>query len=124
MRTDQLTGLVAVFLFVGGCQTTAGDYDSAARIVNPTQASRAALQQAINQEVGTSVVLADDALTDRSILVIERTPRPTMEDPVPMGRVMEPPIQFRLVTNGTDCILIDERDRSRTVLEQTNCIAE
>lgn len=37
---------------------------------------------------------------------------------------MEAPIQFRLVINGSDCILIDARDNARYVLENTACKAE
>jgi hypothetical protein len=37
---------------------------------------------------------------------------------------MDAPIQFRLVINGDDCILIDQRDRSRHNLENTTCEAE
>ena len=32
--------------------------------------------------------------------------------------------QFRLVINRDDCILIDQRDRSRHLLEDTKCTAE
>jgi len=40
------------------------------------------------------------------------------------GRNMDVPIQFRLVINRDDCILIDQRDRSRYLLEDTTCKAE
>jgi hypothetical protein len=34
------------------------------------------------------------------------------------------PTQFRLVANGSECILIDQRDMSRTVLTDTVCSVE
>jgi hypothetical protein len=37
---------------------------------------------------------------------------------------MEMPIQFRLVTDGTNCILVDQRDASRHILADTRCVAE
>jgi hypothetical protein len=37
---------------------------------------------------------------------------------------MDPPIQFRLVANNSACILIDTRDDSRHLLENTTCVAE
>jgi hypothetical protein len=37
---------------------------------------------------------------------------------------MEMPFQFRLVINGDDCVLIDQRDESRHELKDTSCIAE
>ena len=82
------------------------------------------MQQAVNQALKTNVLLADDALTESSLLVIERSPPRTMQNLPTQGRNMEPPFQFRLVINGTDCILIDQRDRSRYLLENTKCEAE
>ena len=107
-----------------GCQTYGSYFDKPARIVNPDDASRAALQDVVNTAFGTNVILADNALTISSLLTIERSPRPTMEDPNPLGRNMEMPFQLRLYINGTDCILIDQRDNSRYVLEMTTCVAE
>jgi hypothetical protein len=107
-----------------GCQTNGSFVDKPARIVNPGDASRAALQDVVNTAFGTNVTLADNALTDSSLLTIERNPRPTMENPNPLGRNMEMPFQLRLYINGTDCVLIDQRDNSRYVLEMTTCAAE
>ena len=107
-----------------GCQTNGSFVDKRARIVNPGDASRAALQDVVNTALGTNVTLADNALTDSSLLTIERNPRPTMENPNPLGRNMEMPFQLRLYINGTDCILVDQRDNSRYVLEMTTCAAE
>jgi hypothetical protein len=33
-------------------------------------------------------------------------------------------IQFRLVINASDCILIDQRNESRHMLKKTECVAE
>ena len=107
-----------------GCQTVNTDLDRPARIVNADADSRAALQAAVNEALGTEVLLAQDALTDTSLLTIERWPAGTMENPVPQGRSLEKPVLFRLVINGSDCILIDQRNESRHVLEDTDCAAE
>jgi hypothetical protein len=107
-----------------GCQTVDTDLDRPARIVNADADSRAALQAAVDEALGNDVLLAEDALTDGSLLTIERWPAGTMENPVPQGRILEKPIQFRLVINGSDCILIDQRNESRHVLEDTECAAE
>lgn len=115
---------VTTLVALAGCQTMADSYDKPARIVNPDDASRAALQAAVNSAFGTKVTLADDALTDSSLLTIERSPRPTMENPNPLGRNMELPYQLLLVINGADCVLIDQRDRSRHNLANTTCEAE
>jgi len=115
---------IAVAAVISACQTIAADYDHSARIVNADDSSRAALRATVNTILNTKVTLADNALTDTSLLTIERNPPRTLDNPNPQGRIMEMPIQFRLVVNGTDCILIDQRDRGRYVLENTNCAAE
>jgi len=93
-------------------------------ITDPDAASRAALQQAVNAVLHTDVTLADDALTDKSILIIERKMPQSIEGSPAQGRTMEMPIQFRLVTDGTNCILVDQRDASRHVLADTRCVTE
>ena len=40
------------------------------------------------------------------------------------GRNLESPLQFRLVKNGADCVLVDLRDDSRHPLADTDCAAE
>jgi hypothetical protein len=110
--------------FAVGCKTVPADSDRPARITEVNEASRAALQETVNKVLGTEVTLSESALTDRSVLVIENWPRPTLEHPMPQGRIMEPPIRLLLVTDGSDCILIDTRDDSRHLLENTTCVAE
>ena len=115
--------LVTLFMLTGmGCQTLAGD--KPARIVNPDDTSRAELQKTVNAAMHTEVTLADDALTQSSILTIERNPPRTMGNPSPQGRVMEAPFRFRLVSNGGECILSDERNQVRHTLPATNCTTE
>lgn len=109
---------------VVGCQSVATDVDRPARIVNPDASSRAVLQGAVDKILRTQVLLSESALTDTSLLIIENWPTPKMGNPVPQGRMIEPPRQFRLVINGNDCLLIDLRDQSRHPLANTKCIAE
>ncbi len=121
----KLGAVIAGIAFVMvGCQTLANGEDVAARITNPTDHSRAALQNIVNDVLNTNVALADDALTDSSVLIIEQHPPRNMQSPPSQGRNMDAPIQFRLVLNDSDCILIDQRDNSRYVLEMTTCAAE
>jgi len=118
-----ITAMCMLWL-TSGCHTMATEQDRPARIVNADDASRAALQFIVNDVLNTKVLLADTALTESSLLVIERNPPRTLQNPHPLGRVMEAPMQFRLVINGLDCILIDARDDARYVLENTACKAE
>ncbi len=124
MKMLRPLAVTAVWLLSSGCQTVNSDYDRPARIVNPDADSRAALQAVVDEALGTEVMLADTALTASSLLTIERWPAGTIDNPVPQGRILEKPIQFRLVINGSDCILIDGRDGARYLLQETTCKAE
>jgi len=119
-RTLAFTALI----LLAGCQTIASADDVPARITNPNDASKSALQQAVNEALHTDALLADDALTSSSILVIEKNPPKSAQGRLATGRNMESPIQFKLVVNDSDCILIDTRDESRQLLENTTCVAE
>ena len=114
-------GFAVIAMSFAGCKNVTPDADQAAVIVNPDAASRAALQATVNAVLHTDVALADDALTETSILIIERKIPQSIEGSPAQGRNMEMPIQFRLVRNGSECILIDQRDMSRTVLSDTAC---
>ena len=116
--------MVGLVFALVGCQTLATDGDVAARITKPTDASRAALQNAVNQALDANVTLASDALTDTSVLTIERNPPRSMENLPAQGRNMDRPMQFRLVRNGGDCILIYTYDDSRRKLANTSCATE
>ena len=116
--------IAGISLVMVGCQTLANGDDLAARITNPTAHSRAALQNTVNDVLMTDVALAADALTDSSVLIIEQHPPRNMQSAPSQGRNLDTPIRFRLVLNGSDCILIDQRDNSRYVLEMTTCAAE
>lgn len=121
MRTLTLAVCAVIF---AGCKNVAPDTDQAAVIVDPDAASRAALQETVNAALHTDVTVADNALTDSSILIIERKIPQSIEGSPAQGRNMEMPIQFRLVTDGTNCILVDQRDASRHILADTRCVAE
>jgi uncharacterized lipoprotein YbaY len=115
---------MAAVLALTACQTMSADQDQPAVISEATDASRAALQETVNTALHSSVTLADDALTKSSALTIELNPPAKIQNPNPLGRDMGRPIQFRLVLNQAACILIDQRDGSRYVLNDTSCVAE
>jgi hypothetical protein len=116
--------LLAIACFLAGCKNVAPDVDQPAVIVDASGASRTSLQQTVDAVLGTNVLLADDALTDTSVLIIERKLPQSIEGSPAQGRNMEMPVQFLLVTDGSKCILIDQRDGSRHILADTRCIAE
>jgi len=119
MMSRILVALMAVVVM--GCQTIAIESDHAARITNPDAASRAALQAAVNAALNTNVRISATALTDGDLLTIETNPPRTMENPNPQGRILEMPVRFHLVINGTDCVLVDQRDQVRYLLANTGC---
>ena len=122
--TRRMSFPLAVALFASGCQTYGSGTELPARIVDPDAASRAELQETVNSAFGTDVLLAENALTESSLLTIERTPPATLDNPNPQGRVMEEPFKLRLYKSGNDCILVDERDGARYTLAATSCEAE
>ena len=114
----------SLWFVLTGCQTVNGVYDQPARIVNPDADSRAALKAAVNEALGTEVMLADDALTDSSLLPVERRPTGTMDDPVRDGLILDKPIMLQLVKNGEECVLIRMSDGARYPLSNTDCEVE
>ncbi len=124
MATLIRAALPGLLLAVGACQSFAVDDGVPARIVAPTDASRAALQAAVDQALHTRVTLADSALTTSSVLTIERKIPRSIDGQDAYGRTMEPPIRFELHKSGADCLLVDTRDGSRLVLRDTECVAE
>lgn len=115
----------AALLLLCGCQTMSASADVPAVITQPDDASRAALQSTISSLFGDqNVMLADDALTQSSLLTIEYGPRGSLNNLPATGRVLDEPIRLRLVKNGNDCVLIDLRDDSRHVLANTRCTPE
>ena len=121
----RLTGLlIAAALHAGGCQTVGPEHEIPARIINPDDASREALQDAVNKIMARNVTIPDTALTTSSYLTIENRPQPTMENPVPMGRDYQRPVTLRLVIDDTECVLVDERNSARYLLRNTRCVAD
>ncbi len=117
--------MVGGVLLVAGCQSLTAESDVPAIVTDPTDASRTALHEALSEAFNdTEVTLADNVLTQTSLLTIEVGARHTIENPPLTGRVLEKPMQFRLVKNGDDCVLIDLRNQSRHKLENTTCAPE
>jgi hypothetical protein len=82
-------------------------------IVDPTPQSRAALLQAVTDALGVRPLLADDAFTKASTLIIERR---HLE-----GREMSRPEKFLLFKIGDDCVIVHERTGQRSPLVETRC---
>ena len=123
MRTGRLFVLSAV-LALAACQTVQPDGVRPARMIDADEQSRAALGRAVDRLMGTRVTLSPAALTDSSYLTIETLPKPSMENPLPLGRDLSEPVRLRLLTDGTQCILLDTRTDARQAVEGIRCVAE
>ncbi len=119
----RLTTLATVAV-IAGCQSMATANDAPATIVNASELSHAALQLTIDNVLLTHVVIAEGALTESSWLTIDRNSPIGIDKQPTQGRNMEMPIRFQLVMNNGVCILVDQRDDSRYVLQDTECVAE
>lgn len=112
MRTLIAAALLASCASPGATRPVA-DEGVPAVLVDPTPQGRAALLQAVTDLVGTRPLLADDALTRESTLILE--PR-HME-----GRETRAPQKIRLVKLGEDCVLIHDGSGRRAVLVENQC---
>ena len=82
-------------------------------IIDPTPRSQAALLQAVTDALGQEPLLAGDALTRESALLIERR---HLE-----GRERGRPERFLLFKAGARCVLVYERTGQRSPLVETRC---
>ena len=124
MKTQTALSLIAVLL-LSACNTPSAPQDVPALIVDPTENSRAELRLVVSRALnGIEVTLADDALTQTSLLTVERRPIRDLQGRLLEGRKLGMPHRFRLVKNGSDCVLVEIPDARRWVLGQTSCIAE
>ncbi len=100
-RTFALIGSIVLCACQSSSNASPSD-DVAAVAVEPTPESHAELQRVVSGALhDVPVQLANDALTDSSLLVMERRQHRTLEGRVGRDRVMESPEQFRLVTRDS-----------------------
>ncbi|MGH7130068.1 MAG: hypothetical protein ACREIV_15965, partial [Planctomycetaceae bacterium] len=99
--------------------------DRPALLVNPDAATRAAVERVVSDMLfGADVTLADDALTETSVLIIERKRIQSLDSPPLSGRDLGAPERFRLYTTGTQCVLVHESDHARYELLDVECVPE
>lgn len=108
-------------ILLAACVKPGGDAQPA-RIIEPTEASRAALQQVLARALKVEVVVAKDALTESSKLVLE--PAARRHHARLQGRDLDKPERFFLLMEGGECLLEHERSGERYRLEDTRCEPE
>jgi hypothetical protein len=93
-------------------------------IVNPTAATRTELLHIVRMALNNApVTLSDDALTQDTVLIIERTPRRDTSGQLLNGHVLETPERFVLSLSHSHCVLTQESTHRHWVLRQTTCVA-
>ena len=125
MKPKFSCSVLATLILLGGCQGLNQNPDLPALIVQPDEASRAALKATLSEIFGgQEITLADDALTDSSILTLEINLHHQSDSQPALGRVVTPPFRFQLVKSENECFLVDLRDGKRHLLADTTCTAE
>jgi len=125
MKPLHINTLMTVILLLSGCRTITANDDQPALIVEPSDASRAALRETLSSIFGgEEITLADDALTDSSILTLEISPSKLADSDAALGRVVGRPFSFQLIKNRHGCFLVDLRVAERHLLADTSCAPE
>jgi hypothetical protein len=114
--------LMAAAVLLSACVSSQAQEEQPAVIVNPTAQSRAELLQAVSTALqGVKTMLAEDALTNTSILFVER---PAVHDAAGRrinGRDLGRPERFQLMMHGDRCVLVHENSGVRHHLVNATC---
>jgi hypothetical protein len=117
--------LAAVFVLTlaAGCGHLAADEGRPAVLVNPTDEVRTELRAALTAALGQApIAVADDALTQTNILVIDRAPVRELENRPLDGRIVESTAQrFELVVTSGECVLQRPSDSWSMRLATATC---
>ena len=125
MRRAVLTPALAVGLALAGCGSNGLQPDVPAVRTSLTEASTLEIEQIVATAAGGSrIAIADNALSESSLLIVERAPRERIDVPPANGRDYGRPDRFRLVLDGPQCFLVHEETGLRYLLKDTVCITE
>jgi hypothetical protein len=116
---------VAGAIAMAACPRGSPPHDRPAVLTNPTPESHAELARLVRDALnGAPLTIADDALTHDSWLIIERARARDAEGRPLVGRETDRPERFRLVRNGSRCILVQEGTGRRWTLASVTCAPE
>lgn len=115
--------LLAGLLLLASCKSSQLQ-DTTPAVLSPNaEAARHEIAMHIGEALGGSVLLADDAFTRSSQLVIERRAhRDPAGNRLP-GRILDEPDRFRLMLHKDDCVLLHTNSGRQWVLEQAPCVS-
>ena len=123
MTTTGAATLAGALLAMAGCHAHPATTDVPAVLTHPTAESRAELRQAVARALNReAVTLADDALTADGTLIVERALRRDAQGrPLQGSETRDRPEHFRLVRNGSRCVLVHEGSGRRFTLKSATC---
>ena len=108
---------------LAACHNLLAQAERAAVIADPTDESRAELQEVLMDALGDRTIrLAPDALTRDSTLTLEGAMRGDLQRPDPRGRDLGRPVRFDLVLHGGECFLVRRSTQQRWPLQHADCI--
>ena len=121
------TRAVTACLISAACQSVGSDEptDVSALVAESTPASTTEIRDVVEKALpGRDILLANDAFTKSSLLVIERRHHERLEGTLSSGAADEAPHRFRLVLDGKKCEIVHLNSGKRHALNQTRCRAE
>jgi hypothetical protein len=114
---------VLALTLAAGCGHLAADEGRPAVLVDPTDEVRTELRAALTAALGQApVAIADDALTQTNVLIIDRAPIRDLENRPLDGRIVESTAQrFELVVTSDECVLQRPSDSWSVRLASATC---
>ncbi len=120
----RLRAWIPVAATLAACSGNPINPDVAALRINPDARSKSEIENVVSSALGgVDIMIADDALTRESVLIIERGMRRRVDGPPELGRDLGRPARFQLVVDGRRCFLVHEETGLRWMLNATECIA-
>lgn len=112
---------IAAVVLLSAC-TSMAQQGTPALIVDPSAEGHAELVRVVSAALNTStVIIAADALTRESTLLIERTPARDATGQRFSGRDFGKPEHFQLVKDGKRCVLVHRGSGQRIELTKSRC---
>jgi hypothetical protein len=125
MTMRRIAIMSCLIMLIAACRELNEQVHVPALLTNPGFGTMQEIEQTVSAALNvTSVTLAEDVLTETSLLVIQHAPQYSIERPPELGRDLGRPYRFQLVTDGAQCTLMDMQSEQRWLLKSAKCIAE
>lgn len=112
-------------LALAACKNGTMQQEVPALVSEPGPESRAELQRLVSAALaGVNVLLAEDVLSESSVLIVERQSHRDPQGNRLPGRDLGKPERFQLLLSGDRCILLQQSSDKRWELQETRCVPE